>query len=154
MSELKKFIFKNSVKNQKPLLLTTLNEYGFTAWLSCVFRWARMLLVISIKQINAILFLFSFKKIASKIDKRVMLSYLLQYITNALNSIFLTPSKIPTWTSQTNSMKICSICILPQKKNLTSNHCLKLKSLGFSVLKYIVLTFCWHSIEALAAFAS
>ena len=95
-----------------------------------------------IKQINAILFLFSFKKIASKIDKRVMLSYLLQYITNALNSIFLTPSKIPTWTSQTNSMKICSICILPQKKNLISNHCLKLKSLGFSVLKYTVLTFC------------
>ena len=28
------------------------------------------------------------------------------------------------------------------EKNLTSNHCLKLKSLGFSVLKYIVLTFC------------
>ena len=26
------------------------------------------------------------------------------------------------------------------EKNLTSNHCLKLKSLGFSVLKYIVLT--------------
>ena len=39
------------------------------------------------------------------------------------------------------------------EKNLTSNHCLKLKSLGFSVLKYIVLTFCWHSIEASAAFA-
>ena len=28
------------------------------------------------------------------------------------------------------------------EKSLTSNHCLKLKSLGFSVLKYIVLTFC------------
>ena len=27
----------------------------------------------------------------------------------------------------------------------------KLKSLGFIVLKYIVLTFCWHSIEASAA---
>ena len=39
------------------------------------------------------------------------------------------------------------------EKNLTSNHCLKLKSLGFSVLKCIVLTFSWHSIEALAAFA-
>ena len=40
------------------------------------------------------------------------------------------------------------------EKNLTSNHCLKLKCLRFSVLKYIVLTFCWHSIEASAAFAS
>ena len=31
---------------------------------------------------------------------------------------------------------------IPTEKNLTYNHCLKLKSLGFSVLKYIVLTFC------------
>ena len=31
-------------------------------------------------------------------------------------------------------------------KNLTSNHCLDLKSLGFSVLKYVVLTSRWHSI--------
>ena len=115
MSELKKFIFKNSVKNQKPLLLTTLNEYGFTAWLSCVFRWARMLLVISIKQINAILFLFSFKKIASKIDKPVMLSYLLLF-NKRLEFDFLTPSKIPPCMSQANSVKICSICILPQRK--------------------------------------
>ena len=28
------------------------------------------------------------------------------------------------------------------EKNLTSNRCLKLKSLGFSVLKYIILPFC------------
>ena len=42
------------------------------------FCMARML-VISIKQINAILFLFSFKKVASKIDKHVMLSYLLLF---------------------------------------------------------------------------
>ena len=27
------------------------------------------------------------------------------------------------------------------EKHLTSTHCLKLKSLGFSVLKYVVLTF-------------
>ena len=41
------------------------------------FAWARML-VISIKQIKATLFLFSFKKkMASKMDKHVMLSYLL-----------------------------------------------------------------------------
>ena len=38
-----------------------------------------------------------------------------------------------------------------EKPNLKSLS--KLKSLGFSVLKYIVLTFCWHSIEASAAFA-
>ena len=31
------------------------------------------------KAINALLFLFSFKKIASKIDKHVMLSYLLLF---------------------------------------------------------------------------
>ena len=42
-------------------------------------RIARIL-VISIKQINAILFfLFRFKKIASKIDKHIMISYLLLY---------------------------------------------------------------------------
>ena len=45
------------------------------------------MLVISIKQINAILFLFSFKKIASKIDKHVMLSYCCSS-TNTLNLIF------------------------------------------------------------------
>ena len=39
------------------------------------------------------------------------------------------------------------------EKNLTSNHCLQLKSLGSSVLKYIVLTFCRHSIKASVAFA-
>ena len=39
-----------------------------------------------------------------------------------------------------------------EKRNLKSLS--KLKSLGFSVLKYIVLTFCWHSIEASAAFAA
>ena len=43
--------------------------------------------------------------------------------------------------------------ITTEKNLVTSNLCLKLKSLGFSVLKYIVLTFCWQSIEALAAFA-
>ena len=39
----------------------------------------QQLLVISVKQINAIILLFSFKKIASKIDKHVMLSYLLLF---------------------------------------------------------------------------
>ena len=39
------------------------------------------------------------------------------------------------------------------KKNLTSNHCLEIKSLRFTVLKYVVLTFRWQNIEALAGFA-
>ena len=71
-----------------------------------------------------------------------MVSYLLLFNKRLEFNFFLTPSKIPTCTSEANSLKICSICILPQKKNLTYNHCLKLKSLGFSVLKYIALTFC------------
>ena len=67
--------------NSKKLEASSFNNIkwiGFTAWLSCVFAWARML-VISIKQINAILFLLSFKKIASKIDKHVMLKNLLWF---------------------------------------------------------------------------
>ena len=56
----------------------------------------------------------------------------------------ITPSKFPrARAKQTRSF---AICILPghitTEKNLPSNHCLELKSLGFSVLKYIVLTFC------------
>ena len=39
------------------------------------------------------------------------------------------------------------------EKNLTSNDCLKLKSLGFSALKYIVFTFSWWGIVVSAAFA-
>ena len=79
-------------------------------------------------------FLFSFKKIASKIDKRVMLSYLLKF-NKRLEFDFFNSIQILTCTSQANSLKICSICILTTEKNLTSNHCLKLKSLVFSVLK-------------------
>ena len=82
-----------------------------------------------------------------------MLSYLLQFITNALNSIFFIAIENSHVDEPDKLKKICSICILPQKKNQTPNHCLKLKSLGFSVLKYIVLTFCWHGIETSAAFA-
>ena len=47
---------------------------------------------------------------------------------------FKTPTKFPTCTSQENLQHLH----ITTEKNLTSNHCLKLKSLGFSVLKYIV----------------
>ena len=72
----------------------------------------------AIKQINAILFLFSFKKIASRIDKHVMSSYLLLFKKRLEFDFFKTPSKIPTCTSQGKSLKICDICILPQRKTL------------------------------------
>ena len=98
-------------------------------------------------------FLFSFKKIASKIDKHVMLSYLLLF-NKRLNLIFFNSiqnSHVHARAKQTlwNFQHLH----ISTKKNLTSNHCLKLKCLGFSVLKCIVLTFYLHGIEASAAFA-
>ena len=91
--------------------------------------------------------------IAWKIDKHVMFSYLLLFdkrlefdffLNSIQNSHFHEPSKL---VENLQHLHITT------EKNLTSNHGLKLKSLGFSVLKYIVLTFCLHSIETLAAFA-
>ena len=58
-------------------------------------------------------YIFSFKKIASKIIKHVMLSYLLLFNKRLEFDFFLTLSKIFTCASQANSLKICSICILP-----------------------------------------
>ena len=97
-------------------------------------------------------FLFSFKKVVSKIDKHVILSYLLlfnkrlefNFFNSIQNSHVHEPSKL---VENLQHLHITT------EKNLTSNHCLKLTSLGFSVLKYIVLTFCLHSIEVSAAFA-
>ena len=67
-------------------------------------------------------FLFFFysvlKKLRPKMDKRVMLSYLLYFNKCLEFDFFLTPSKIPTRASQANSLKIGSICILPQRKTL------------------------------------
>ena len=85
--------------------------------------------------------LFSFKKVVSKIDKHVILSYLLLFNKrlefNFFNSIqnchVHEPSKL---VENLQHLHITT------EKNLTLNPCLKLKSLGFSVLKYIVLTFC------------
>ena len=70
-------------------------------------------------------------------DKPVMLSYLLLF-NKRLEFDFLTPSKIPPCTSQANSLKNLQHFNITTEKNLNSNHCLKLKSLEFSVLKYIV----------------
>ena len=79
-----------------------------------------------------------------------MLSYLLLFnkrlefdFFNAIhNSLVHEPSKL---VENLEHLHITS------KKNLTSNHCLEIKSLEFTVLKYVVLT--WQNIEALAAFA-
>ena len=46
----------------------------------------------------------------------VPLSYLLLFNKHLEFDFFLTPSKIPTWTSQANSLKICRICVLPRRK--------------------------------------
>ena len=72
-----------------------------------------------------------------------MLSYLLLFNKRLeFYLIFLTPSKIPTCTEPSKLVENLQHLHITTEKNLTSNHCLKLKSLGFSVLKYIVLTFC------------
>ena len=79
-----------------------------------------------------------------------MLSYLLLFnkrlefdFFNAIqNSLVHEPSKLVENLEHLHTTS---------KKNLTSNHCLEIKSLEFTVLKYVVLT--WQNIEALAAFA-
>ena len=73
-----------------------------------------------------------------------MLSYLLLFNKRLEFYLifFLTPSKIPTCTEPSKLVENLQHLHITTEKNLTSNHCLKLKSLGFSVLKYIVLTFC------------
>ena len=83
-------------------------------------------------------FIYSvFKKIASNIDKHALLSYLLlfnkrlEFVYSIQNSHVHEPSKL---VENLQHLHITT------EKNLTSNHCLKLKSLGFSVSKYIVLT--------------
>ena len=79
-----------------------------------------------------------------------MLSYLLlfnkclefDFFNTIQNSLVHEPSKL---IENLEHLHITS------KKNLTSNHCLEIKSLGFTVLKYVILT--WQNIEAVAAFA-
>ena len=61
-------------------------------------------------------YIFSFKKIASKIIKHVMLSYLLLFNKRLEFDFFLNSIQISHqhMYSQANSLKIFSICILQQ----------------------------------------
>ena len=87
------------------------------------------------------LFLFSFKTIASKIDKHAMLSYLLYLFNKRLQFNFFFNSIQNSHVHQPSKLVgNLQYLHITTKKNLTSNH--SLKSLGFTVLKYIVLTFC------------
>ena len=66
-------------------------------------------------------YIFSFKKIVSKIIKHVMLSYLLLFNKRLEFDFFLTPSKIPTCTSQANLLKFAAFAYYHRKKpNLKS----------------------------------
>ena len=110
------------------------------------------------KQINWILFfLFSFKKLNCL--QRRYLSYVKLFIvrsswTNALNFISFNSiqnSHVHEPIKLVEHLQHLYAYYHREKSNLKSLS--KLRSLGFSVLKYIVLTFCWHSIEASAAFS-
>ena len=110
------------------------------------------------KQINWILFfLFSFKKLNCL--QRRYLRYVKLFIvrsswTNALNFISFNSiqnSHVHEPIKLVEHLQHLYAYYHREKSNLKSLS--KLRSLGFSVLKYIVLTFCWHSIEASAAFS-
>ena len=72
-----------------------------------------------------------FKKIGSKMDKHCC-------STKALNLIFfLTPSKFNSHVHEPSKLvENVQYFYTTTERKLTSKHCLKLKSLGFSVLKY------------------
>ena len=82
-----------------------------------------------------------------------MLSYLLLYNKRLeFDFFFKSTSKIPTGKAKPTRWKFAPFPYYHREKpNLKSLS--EIKNLGFIVLKYIVLTFCWHSIEASAAFA-
>ena len=110
------------------------------------------------KQINWILFfLFSFKKLNCL--QRRYLRYVKLFIvrsswTNALNFISFNSiqnSHVHEPIKLVEHLQHLYAYYHREKSNLKSLS--KLRSLEFSVLKYIVLTFCWHSIEASAAFS-
>ena len=79
-------------------------------------------------------FLFSFKKIALKVDKHVMLSYLL-LLNKRLELYFLNSIQNSQVHKPSKLIENLQHLHITTEKNLTSNHCLILKSLGFSVLK-------------------
>ena len=116
MSELKLFIFK--ILNSKKLEASSFNNIKWIEFYHLIelhFCMGQNTGYFNKANQRYSFFLFSFKKIASKIDKHIMLTYLLLY-NKHLDWFFLTPSKIPTCTSQANLLKICYICILPQRK--------------------------------------
>ena len=81
-----------------------------------------------------------------------MLSYLLLFNKNLEFDFFqLHPNFLRARARQTRWKFAAFAYYHREKPNLKLLS--KLKSLGFSVLQYIVLTFCWPSIEASAAFA-
>ena len=78
------------------------------------------MLIISIKQITAILFFIQFKKISSKVDKRVMLSYLLFFNKRLEFDFFKTP-KSPRARAQQTRWKFAAFAYyLREKPNLKS----------------------------------
>ena len=90
------------------------------------------------KQINAILFLFSFEIIALKIDKQVMLSYLLLFDKRLEFDFFLNSIQNSHVHEPSKLVENLQHLQFTTKKNLTSNLC---------------LTFCSHSMKASPAFA-
>ena len=82
-----------------------------------------------------------------------MLSFIYCSSTNALNLIFFNSIQNSHVHEPSKLIENLQHLHITREKDLTSDHCLKLKSLGFIPLKSIVLTFCWHSIEVSVAFA-
>ena len=86
-------------------------------------------------------FFIQFLKIASRIDIHVMLSYLLLF-NKRLEFVFFNAIQNSLVHKLSKLIENLQQLHITTKKNLTSNHCLEIKSLGFTVLKYFVLTFC------------
>ena len=64
--------------------------------------------------------------------------------TNALTLIFFNSIQNSHVHEPSKLVENLQHLHITTEKNLTSNHCLKLKRLGFCVLKNIVLKFCWQ----------
>ena len=77
--------------------------------------------VISMQQINAIIFLMSFKKVASKIDKHVMLSYLLLFNRRLEFDFFKLHPKFPPARAKQTRWKFAAFAYYHREKpNLKS----------------------------------
>ena len=83
-----------------------------------------------------------------------MLSYLLLFNKHLEFDFFKLHPKFPRARARQTRWKFAAFAYYHREKpNLQSLSYIKKPRIGFSVLKYIVLTFCWRSIEASAAFA-